>query len=127
LPAIPLTHTGLLSHEKKLHHFLITGRSHEALALFLLGRQGEAETLSREAVQVLAEHEHFDGSRAEVLFHHSLIFAASGPEEARRAALTAGEALSAMAERIQDAQRRERFLSAIPLHRAIREAVDRAT
>jgi tetratricopeptide (TPR) repeat protein len=111
-----------LGAEKNLHHFEIIGRSYEAVAQAGLQQRETAIVLSRQAVEILGEHEFFDGSRPEILFNHFLVAEHDAPSEAANALRTAYEVLMSDAGRIRDPAARERFLNGIELHRAIGDA-----
>jgi len=102
-----------------LHHFQILGRSQGALACLALGEEETAERLSREAVELLRLYPQFDGSPAEVMFHHFQVLEKRRPDEAWAALQDARRLLAEQAGRIRSPRLRQRFLMEVPCHRAI--------
>ncbi len=115
----------VLGEEKGLHHFQIIGHSYEAMACLALGEAQRAVHLSSRAVALLERCDDFDGNRAEIFFHSFLTRETADPGSAQDSLRSAYEELMAQANRIRVTALRERFLTGIELHRAIRQAAER--
>ncbi len=112
--------------KEELHHFEILGKSYEAVVESALGDGMRACELSEQALARMTQTPYFDGSQAEIFFHHFLVMQQWDPESGKAALRRAYWALKDEAGRIGSSSLREQFYERIPFHQRILQAAESA-